>query len=122
MKTRLRYGQLSDSDDEKVVWEEQWTPPHELLSDISDRFKNVAEADLEIYRVEETGAIRVKIIDTTRKSLVYAIIEIVSNLITWIIDNTWQIIQWARGSEGELKEAVVAEHSDEGFAVVEVQK
>lgn len=122
MKTRLRYGQLSDSDDEKVVWEEQWTPPDELLSDISDRFKNVAEAGLEIYRVEETGAIRVKIIHTTRKSLVYAIIEIFSNVITWIMDNTLQIIQWARGSEAELKEAVVAEHSDEGFAVVEVQK
>ena len=117
MKTRLRYGQLSD--DDKVVRNEQWTPPDELLSDISDRLKNVAEADLEIYRVEETGVIRVKII---RKPFIYAIIEIVSSVITWILDNTWQIIQWARGSEAEPKEAVVTGHSEEGFAIVKTEK
>ena len=100
-----------------MVWNKQWTPPDKLLSDISDRFKDVAEADLEIYRVEDTGVIRVKIRDTTRKSLIYAIIEVVSSVIDWIIDNTWQIIQWARGSE-----AVVAGQSDEGFAIVNVQK
>jgi len=61
-----------------VVRNEQWTPPDELLSDISDRFKDVAEADLEIYRVEETGVIRVKI---TKKSLIYAIIEVDSGVI-----------------------------------------
>ena len=61
-----------------MVRNEQWTPPDELLSDISDRFKDVAEADLEIYRVEETGVIRVKI---TKKSLIYAIIEVDSGVI-----------------------------------------
>lgn len=92
-----------------MVRNEQWTPPGELLSSISDRFKDVAEADLEIYRMEESGVIRVKITDTTKKPFIYAIIEVVSSVITWIIDNTWQIIQWARGSE-----AVVAGQSEEG--------
>lgn len=110
LKTRLRYGQLSDRDDDKMVRNEQWTPPGELLSSISDRFKDVAEADLEIYRMEESGVIRVKITDTTKKPFIYAIIEVVSSVITWIIDNTWQIIQWARGSE-----AVVAGQSEEGY-------
>ena len=98
-----------------MVRNEQWTPPDELLSDISDRFKDVAEADLEIYRVEETGVIRVKI---TKKSIICAIIEIVSGVITWITDNTRQFIQWARTG----KEAVVAGETGEGFAVVKIKK
>ena len=105
VKTRLRYGQLSESDKDTMVRNEQWTPPDELLSDISDRFKDVAEADLEIYRVEETGVIRVKI---TKKSIICAIIEIVSGVITWITDNTRQFIQWARGAE-----AVVSGQTEE---------
>ena len=79
VKTRLRYGQLSESDKDTMVRNEQWTPPDELLADISDRFKDVAEADLEIYRVEETGVIRVKI---TKKSFIYDIIEVDSGVIT----------------------------------------
>ena len=84
LKTRLRYGQLSESDKDTMVRNEQWTPPDELLSDISSKFKNVAEADLEIYRVEETGVIRVKI---TEKPFIYAITEVVSGVIAWIINN-----------------------------------
>ena len=75
----------------------QWTPPDEWLSSISDRFKDVAEADLKIYRVEDTGDIRVKITDTNRKSLIYAIFDVVSSVITWIIDNTREIIRRAWG-------------------------
>jgi len=96
VKARLRYGQLSKSDKDTMVRNKQWTPPDDLLSDISDRFKDVAEAYLEIYRVEETGVIRVKI---TKKSFICAIIEIVSGVITWITDNTRQLFQWARGAE-----------------------
>lgn len=92
-----------------MVRNKQWTPPDELLSGISDRFKDVAEADLEIYRVEDTGVIRVKITDITRKSLIYAIVKVVSGVKTWIIDNTLQIIQWARDSEAI--EAGQSEHS-----------
>ena len=80
----------------------------------------MAEADLEIYRVEDTGVIRVKITNPTNKSLIYAIIDVVSSVIEWIIDNTRQIIQWAwpRGSE-----AIVKGQSKEGFAlVVKIQK
>ena len=106
VKARLRYGQLSDGDKDKMV--KQWTPPDEWLSGISDRFRDVAEADLKIYRVEDTGVIRVKITDTTRKSLIYAIFDVVSSVITWILDNTWQIIQWARGPEAiEAGQSVV---------------
>ena len=115
VKTRLRYGQLSESDKDTMVRNEQWTPPDELLSDISDRFKDVAEAYLEIYRVEETGVICVKI---TKKSIICAIIEIVSGVITWITDNTRQFILWARTGE----EAVVAGQIEEGFAVVKIKK
>ena len=106
VKTRLRYGQLLDSDDDKVVWNEQWTPPDDLLSGIFDKFKNVAEADMEIYRVEETGVTRIKIIHNTSssmESLIYAVIEIVSNTIYWIIDNTRHFFQLAGNSEAERK-------------------
>ena len=82
-----------------MVRNKQWTPPDELLSSISDKFKDVAEADLEIYRVKDTGLIRVKITDTTRQSRFYAIFEVLSSAITWIFDNIWQTIQWARGPE-----------------------
>ena len=100
-----------------MVRKEESTPPDELLSSISDRFKNVADANLEIYRMEDTGVFRVKITDTTRKSLVYAVIEVVSSVIYWIIDNTRKIVQWTTGPE-----AVVAGQSEEGFAFVESQK
>ena len=65
-----------------------------MLSGISGRLKDVAEADLEIYRMEDTGVIQVKITDTSRKSLIYAVIEVNSSVITWIIDNTWNIIDY----------------------------
>ena len=100
-----------------MVRNKQLTPPDELLSGLSDRFKDVAEADLEIYRREATGVIHVKITDTTRKSLIYAIIKVVSSVISWILDNTWQIIHWASGSE-----AVVAGQSEERFAIVNLQE
>jgi len=90
-----------------MVRNEQWTPPDELLSKISDRFKNVAEADLEICRVEETGVVYVKI---TKKSFIYAIIKVVSSVITWINDNIWQPIQEERGPEAEE-----AGETEEGF-------
>ena len=122
VKTHLRYGQLSDSYEDNMVRNEQWTPPDELLSDISERFKDVAEADLEVYRVEESGVIRVKITDPIKKSLIYAIIEVVSSVVYRIIDNTWYIIQLARGSEAEPEEAVVAEQPVEGFAMVDILK
>ena len=91
--------------------------PDELLSGISDSFKDVAEADLEIYRVEDTGVTRFKITDITRKSLIYAIITVKSSVKTWIIDNNRQVIQWAR-----ISEAVEPGQSEEGFAVVNIQK
>lgn len=134
-KTRLRYGQLSDGDKNKMV--KQWTPPDELLSGISDRFKNVAEADMEIYRVEETGAIRIKIIHNTSSSMrsfIYAIIEIFSNAITWIIDNTRRFFHLAGSSEGELKKeeeeeaeevrapVIREEVTEGGFTVIYIEK
>jgi len=94
MKTCLRYGQPLDKDGNKVVGNERWTAPDNLLSDIFDKFKNVAEADMEIYRVEEKGVIRVKITDTTKKSLIYAIIEVASNVIKWIIDTPDLLFSW----------------------------
>ena len=129
MKTHLRYGQLSDSDDDKVVWNELWTPPNDLLPEIFKKFKNVADADMEIYRVESTGVIRIKIKDNTRKSFIYAIIEIVSNVKTWITDKNKQFLQRAGSSEAEMyKEAaekgrvVVVGDTEEGFAVVNIEK
>lgn len=106
VKTRLRHGEIVDTDDDKVVWNERWTPPDDLLSNIYDKYKNVAEADIEIYRVEETGAIRIKIVHNTSSSMrsfIYAIIEIFSNAITWIIDNTRRFFHLAGSSEGRLK-------------------
>ena len=122
VKTRLRYGQLSDRDDDKMDRNEQWALPDELLSSISDRFKDVAEVDLEIYCLEETGVIRVKITDTTKNSLIYAIIDVVSNVIKWVLDNTCYIIQRVRGSEAEPEEVAVAEQSVDGFTMIDFTK
>ena len=131
-KTRLRYGQLSDGDKNKMV--KQWTPPDELLSGISDRFKNVAEADMEIYRVEETGVIRIKIINNTgslMRSFIYAVIEIVSNTIYWIIDNNRRFLQLAGNSEGELQKeeeeevrapVIREEVTEGGFTFIYIEK
>lgn len=113
VKTRLRYGQPSENDSDTTVRNEQWTPPDELLKDIFDRFKDVADADLEIYRVDETGVIRVKI---TKTSFLFAIIEVVSGVITWIIDNIRKLIEEERGLEAE-----VTEETDD-FAVVGIKK
>lgn len=131
-KTRLRYGQLSDGDKNKMV--KQWTPPDELLSGISDRFKNVAEADMEIYRVEETGVIRIKIINNTgslMRSFIYAVIEIVSNTIYWIIDNNRRFLQLAGNSERELQKeeeeevrapVIREEVTEGGFTFIYIEK
>ena len=104
-------------------------PPDDLLPDISNKFKNVADADMEIYRVESTAVIRIKIKDNTRRSFIYAIIEIVSNVITWITDNTKQFLQRAGSSEAEISKVLaekgrpaVVRDSEEGFAVVNVEK
>ena len=131
MTTRLRHGKILDSDDDKVVW----TPPDDLLSEMFDKFKNVAEADMEIYRVEETGVIRIKIIHnktSSMESFIYAIIEIVSNAIDWVIDNTRLFFQSVRSSEAELKkeevaedlpaEVVCKEDFEEGYTVVNIEK
>ena len=132
VKARLRYGQLSDGDKDKMV--KQWTPPDEWLSGISDRFKNVAEADMEIYRVEETGVIRIKIIDNTgslMRSFIYAVIEIVSNTIYWIIDNNRRFLQLAGNSERELQKeeeeevrapVIREEVTEGGFTFIYIEK
>ena len=134
VKTRLGYGQFLDSDDDEVLWSERWTPPDDLLSGIFDKFKNVAEADMEIYRVEETGVTRIKIIHNTSssvRSLIYAVIEIVSNKIYWIIHNTRQFLQLAGNSEAErtkeeeeekeVRETVTQEEYSE-YIVVNIKK
>ncbi len=113
MKTRLQYGRISYSKDDQVVWNEQWAPPDDLLADIFNRFENVPVADLEIYRLEDTGAIRVKITETTNTSVIYTIIVFVKNIITWIIDNTRPYVQWAKGSEAEIKEPKQIKGSNE---------
>ena len=133
VKTRLRYGQLLDSDDDGGLWSERWTPPDDLLSGIFDKFKNVAEADMEIYRVEETGVTRIKIIHNTSssmQSLIYAVIEIVSNTIYWIIDNTRHFFQLGNSEaertkeeeeEKEVRETVTQEEYSE-YIVVNIKK
>ena len=87
MKTRLRCGAISYIKDDQVVWNEQWTPPDQLLTDLANNFKSVAVADVEIYRKNQTGAIRVIITETADNSVIYVMIEIVRGIITWIIDN-----------------------------------
>lgn len=118
MKTRLRHGQVSYSTQDMVVWIEQWTPPNELLADIFNRFKNVAVADMQICRLEETGAIRVKITGTANNSVIYAIFEFLYSVITWIIDNAWQYFQRPAGSEAEIREPKQIKDSDEDFELV----
>ena len=100
MKTRLRHGQISYSKVDQVVCNGQWTPPHQLLTDLANKFKNVAVADLEIYHENQKGAIRVIISEAADNSVIYAMIDIVRDNITWIIDNVrYYISQLTVGSQ-----------------------
>ena len=68
MKLRMRHGRISF----KEKWNENWRPPDGLLEELSEKWKNVAEAELEIYHVEDKGAIRVEIKDTSKNPLLPA--------------------------------------------------
>ena len=118
MKTRLRCGAISYIKDDQVVWDEQWTPPDQLLTDLANKFKSVAVADVEIYRENQTGAVRVIITETADNSVIYAMIEIVRGIIEWIIDNAWHYIQWASGAQPELTEPKQTDDSDGEFEKV----
>ena len=60
MKLRMRNGSISLKEKD-AVWNKKWMPPDGLLAELSEKWVNVAEAELEIYHVEDTGAIRVEI-------------------------------------------------------------
>lgn len=55
LKTRLRHGTISyrHGDVEKRL--EGWTPPKEIVDDLMKKWKSTADAELLIYRENETG-------------------------------------------------------------------
>ena len=78
MKLRMRNGSISFNEKD-AVWNEKWRPPDGLLAELSEKWVTVAEAELEIYHVEEKGAIRVEIKDTSKNSLFPAMVVNVFN-------------------------------------------
>ncbi|KAJ7376901.1 hypothetical protein OS493_031781 [Desmophyllum pertusum] len=80
MKLRMRNGRISFKEKD-AVWNEKWRPPDGLLVELSEKWVNVAEAELEIYHVEEKGAIRVEIKDTSKNSLFPAMVVNVYNAV-----------------------------------------
>ena len=87
LKTKMRNGCISFKDGEMKKWDEQWMPPGELFPLFTAQWANVAEADVEIYHVKETGAARVIIKELSNYSGIYAIIEYFYNIVTGIIDS-----------------------------------
>ncbi|KAJ7376896.1 hypothetical protein OS493_031775 [Desmophyllum pertusum] len=71
MKLRMRNGSILLKEKD-AVWNEKWRLPDRLLAELSEKWKNVAEAELEIYHVEEKDAIRVEVKDTSKNPLLPA--------------------------------------------------
>ena len=78
MKTKVRNGSFSFRDEEREG-SLQWKPPDKLLPDISEKLEHVAEAEVEIYLMEETGAVTVITREVSNLSVIYAMIKYVSS-------------------------------------------
>ena len=88
----MRNGCISFEDNEMKKLDKQWIPPGGLLPLISEQWANVAEADVEIYHVKETGADRVIIKELSNYWGIYAIIDYFYNMVTGMIDSVLSFI------------------------------
>lgn len=89
-KTRVRNGKFTEEEIEE--WRQQWKLLDELLPRISKDLANVAEANVEVYRVKQGGAARVVIKDLSTSYLslyITTVIEFFYNVITGLMDNVY---------------------------------
>ena len=59
LKTRLRYGEISYQDKDVEMISEGWAPPQEIVDNLLKQWRSTSDAELLIYRDNETGNDRV---------------------------------------------------------------
>ncbi|KAL9963902.1 hypothetical protein ACROYT_G027457 [Oculina patagonica] len=64
LKTAIRFGDISYKASDVVERKRGWNPPHELVSDLKHKWKNVPRAELEIYSERESGNLRAVVRDS----------------------------------------------------------
>ena len=90
MKSLVRNGCLSYRDDE-MVRNKQWIPPGGFLPHITEQLQHVAEAEVKIYRMEETGALIVLTREVSNLSVVYDMITYFWHMMTGMFDRVYNL-------------------------------
>ena len=90
MKILMRNGSSSFRDDEMAV-NPQWIPPGGFLPLITVQLQHVAEAEVIIYRTEETGALVVFTREVSNLSVVYEMITYIYHTITGMFDRVYNL-------------------------------
>ena len=90
MKTLVRNGSFSFRDDEMVV-NPQWIPPGGFIPHITEQLQHVAEAEVIIYRMEETGALIVFTREVSNLSVVYDMITYFWHMMTGMFDRVYNL-------------------------------
>ena len=90
MKSLVRNGCLSYRDDE-MVGNPQWIPPGGFIPHITEQLQHVAEAEVIIYRMEETGALIVLTREVSDLSVVYDMITYFWHMMTGMFDRVYNL-------------------------------
>ena len=90
MKSLVRNGCLSYRDDE-MVGDPQWIPPGGFIPHITEQLQHVAEAEVIIYRMEETGALIVFTREVSNLSVVYDMITYFWHMMTGMFDRVYNL-------------------------------
>ena len=90
MKSLVRNGCLSYRDNEMVV-NPQWIPPGGFIPHITEQLQHMAEAEVIIYRMEETGALIVFTREVSNLSVVYDMITYFWHMMTGMFDRVYNL-------------------------------
>ena len=90
MKSLVRNGCLSYRDDE-MVRNPRWIPPGGFLPHITEQLQHVAEAEVIIYRMEETGDLIVLTREVSDLSVVYDMITYFWHMMTGMFDRVYNL-------------------------------
>ena len=90
MKSLVRNGCLSYRDNEMVV-NRQWIPPGGFIPHITEQLQHMAEAEVIIYRMEETGALIVFTREVSNLSVVYDMITYFWHMMTGMFDRVYNL-------------------------------
>ena len=90
MKSLVRNGCLSYRDNEMVV-NRQWIPPGGFIPHITEQLQHMAEAEVIIYRMEETGALIVFTREVSNLSVVYDMITYFWHMMTGMFDRVYDL-------------------------------